>query len=229
MWPPGAMSISIYGVHLDLSARRYQLKRRAEQQAETRRRIIEAAIEQHTIGMRAATITAIAERAGVSRVTVYRHFPDELSLLLACTSTYTDAHPPPDPSTWASVEDPELRLGYALTDLYRYYAENELILSSGADAMPSRPALAQALEPFFAAIEAIQTTLSHGWPVDSSPGSLLAGALGHALDFSTWRSLHHQQGLTNDQAVTLMVSMVSSARDAALRRKRRAPTADGRR
>jgi AcrR family transcriptional regulator len=201
--------------------KRYQLKRRAERQADTRRRIIDAAIDQHMQGVRGATITAIAERAGVSRVTVYRHFPDELSLLVACTSTYNIANPLPDLTSWASVDDPERRLGFVLTDLYRYYAANERMLSGGADAIPTHPALAEALQPFFAAIGTVQVALSAGWPVDSSPGSLLAGALGHALDFSTWRSLRQQQGLTDDQAVTLMVAMVTSARDVALKRKQR--------
>ena len=210
-----------------MAPRRYELNRRAERQAATRQRIVEAAIELHqTIGASATTITAVAERAGVSRPTVYRHFPDEISLLVACTSLYGQRHPPPDPSSWVAVEDPELRLGFALTDLYGFYADNEPMFGSASDAMPTQPALAQALGPFFAAIAAIQKVLGVGWDVDASPGSLLAGALGHAVDFSTWRSLRHQQGLTNDQAVSLMVSMVTAVRDAAMRDEERSKLRD---
>jgi AcrR family transcriptional regulator len=206
----------------EMAPRMYELSRRAERQAATRQRIVEAALELHqTVGANATTITAVAERAGVSRPTVYRHFPDEISLLVACTSLYGQRNPPPNPSSWLSVEDPELRLGFALTELYGFYADNEPMFGSAADAMPSQPALAQALGPFFAAIDAIRQLLGAGWGVDASPGSLLAGALGHAVDFGSWRSLRHQQGLTNDQAVSLMVSMVTAVREAALRDKQR--------
>ena len=88
-------------------SRKYQLNKRAERQQETRRRIEAAAIALHEeVGGVAATITAIAERAGVSRLTVYRHFPDERSLLTACTGTYLAANPPPDPRDWARIPDP---------------------------------------------------------------------------------------------------------------------------
>ena len=67
-------------------ARTYTLKRRAEQQAETRRRIVEAAVELHgSVGPALTTISMVAERAGVQRHTLYAHFPDERSLFLACS------------------------------------------------------------------------------------------------------------------------------------------------
>ena len=87
--------------HHFLMARPYQLKRRAERQEMTRRRIIEAAIELHqTIGPAATTVSEIAERAQVGRVTVYRHFPDELTLARACSGLYFTRHPAPDPDRW---------------------------------------------------------------------------------------------------------------------------------
>ena len=49
------------------------------------------------LGPAKTTISAIAERAGVQRLTVYRHFPDERALLSACSSHYVVANPPPDP------------------------------------------------------------------------------------------------------------------------------------
>ena len=70
--------------------RRYTLKRRAELQAETRQRIVDAAVALHSsVGPAATTISAIAEHAGVERLTVYRHFPDELTLLRACSGKLT--------------------------------------------------------------------------------------------------------------------------------------------
>src|SRR3954454_8539339 len=91
--------------------RRYQQRKRAESQAQTRRRIAEAALELHgTVGPARTTISAIAERAGVRRATVYRHFPDERTLFEACSGLFAAANPPPDPARWASIADPEERL-----------------------------------------------------------------------------------------------------------------------
>jgi AcrR family transcriptional regulator len=68
---------------------KYKLKRRAERQEETRLRIARAAVELHgTVGPSKTTISALAEEAGVSRPTVYSHFPDELSLFKACSSLF---------------------------------------------------------------------------------------------------------------------------------------------
>ena len=92
--------------------RPYKLKRRAELQDETRQRIVDATIELHqTIGPTATTISEIADRAGVGRVTVYRHFPDELTLARACSGKYLQQHPPPDPERWR--RSPTLRIGSA--------------------------------------------------------------------------------------------------------------------
>ena len=76
------------------------------------------------LGPRATTISAIAEEAGVQRLTVYRHFPDETAVFQACTAHWLGLNPPPDPSGWAAIEDPLERLKAALTAFYRYYAAN---------------------------------------------------------------------------------------------------------
>ena len=78
--------------------RTYRLKRRAERQNETRERIVEAAVDLHTtLGPARTSILAIAERAGVERPTVYRHFPTTESLLTACTAHHWAQQPAPDP------------------------------------------------------------------------------------------------------------------------------------
>jgi len=192
--------------------RRYELKKRAEVQAETRRRIVDATIELHrTVGPLAATVAAIAERAGVSRLTVYRHFPEEVELLRACTSGYHLAHPPPDPTPWLAIDDPRRRLEVALRDLYAYFAANEPMLANGMDAYGVMPALQRALEPLLEGARRMQQLLSTGWGVDDKPGSMLSAAVGHAVAFPTWRALRHAQGLTNAQAVRLMVGLVASS------------------
>src|SRR6187549_1558951 len=96
-------------------ARTYTLKRRAEQQAETRKRIVEAAVELHgSIGPAATTISMVAERAGVQRHTFYAHFPDEWSLLLACSGLALERDPLPDAAPWRAIADPAERLSVGL-------------------------------------------------------------------------------------------------------------------
>jgi AcrR family transcriptional regulator len=190
------------------------MKRRAERRDETRRRIVDAAIHLHqTVGPVGASITAIARDAGVSRLTVYRHFPDEVSLLQACTSTYAVANPPPDVRELMAIQDPVQRLEVALQRLYGYYADNEAMLVNGAEAIPALPALAVALQPMFEGQRRLVELLASGWEVDGGPGTTLHGAIAHAIALPTWRSLRHEQGLSADQSVRLMVAMVRAAKD----------------
>src|SRR5688500_1785335 len=113
------------------TSRTYELKRRAERQQETRRRIVEAAVELHTtLGPSRTTVAAIAEGAGVTRPTVYAHFPDARSLLEACSGHVRAAVPPPDPTAWRSISDPGERLETALRELYGYYERLEPLLEN---------------------------------------------------------------------------------------------------
>ena len=99
--------------------RAYRKRRRAEQEEETRLRITEAAVDLHgSVGPARTTVSAIAERAGVQRATVYRHFPDEEALFAACSSHWAALNPPPDPAAWAEIADPDERLRRALSELY---------------------------------------------------------------------------------------------------------------
>src|SRR4249919_339286 len=103
-------------------ARKYELKQRAESLGATRDRIVEATVELHeSLGPAHTTISAIADRAGVQRLTVYRHFPDERTLFEACSGHWTARNPKPDPSRWAAVDDPEERLRIALSAIYAFY------------------------------------------------------------------------------------------------------------
>src|SRR5512133_1496021 len=102
--------------------RPYRMKKRAEAEEATRRRITESAVHLHgTVGPAHTTISALAEHAGVRRSTVYRHFPDEASLFAACTAHWMAENPVPDIGAWAAIEDPDARLRAALEALYPYY------------------------------------------------------------------------------------------------------------
>lgn len=129
--------------------RAYRLKERAQTEEETRLRIVEATVHLHqTVGDAQTTVSAIAKEAGVGRVTVYRHFPDERALLTGCTSHYFGQNPPPDPSFWADIADPAQRLETALHDLYAFYERDERMLARAEQDAPANPILAELLVPF---------------------------------------------------------------------------------
>lgn len=193
-------------------ARKYQLKQRAETQEVTRGRIVEAAIALHeSVGDAATTISAIAERAGVGRVTVYRHFPDERALLTACTGHYLALHPPPDPRPWRAIDDPGVRLQTGLGELYDYYQRTEAMMARADQDAPVNPVLAELLAPLAEYKAGLRAILASGWPTTESGQAMVSAAVGHALTFSTWRSLVREQGLNSEQAVALMCSFVQCA------------------
>src|SRR4051794_21865174 len=131
-----------------MATRKYQKKRRAEQQSETRRQIVEAVASLHgEIGPAQTTIKAIAERAGVERLTVYRHFADEGAIFAACDAHFKAETPPPDPAAWAGITDPAMRLRAALLAFYGYYRRGEDMIANAQRDAPQLPALAAVLAP----------------------------------------------------------------------------------
>jgi len=191
--------------------RKYQKKRRAEQQEETRQRIVEAMVALHReVGPARTTISAIAERAGVERLTVYRHFPDERSMFEACTTHYAIQVPGPDPSSWAGTEDPAERLRTALLAFYDYYRRSEDVLTHAARDVPQLPALAAALSPWAEFVGRVRESLLEGWNVPKPARARLVAAIAHALRFETWRSLARIEGLSDTEAADLMVTLVEA-------------------
>jgi AcrR family transcriptional regulator len=195
-------------------ARKYEQKRRAQLQEETRRRIAEAALQLHsTVGPAKTTVSAIAEKAGVQRQTFYRHFPDELSLFWACTSLARSKNPPPDPDPWAQIVAPEERLRVALAELYAYFRRRELILANVLrDAEGEAEVNAnvrEVLKPMAAHWEHMREVLCVGWEVpDGASEKLLRATIGVALDFRTWRMMVREQGLGDVEAIEVMARMV---------------------
>src|ERR671917_2911469 len=111
--------------------REHETGRRDRRRERMRQRIIEATVELHqTVGMARTTISAIADKAGVQRLTVYRHFPDERALFSACRGHYMAANPPPDAASWTQVADPEERLRRALAEVYAYHRRTEQMMSN---------------------------------------------------------------------------------------------------
>jgi AcrR family transcriptional regulator len=196
-----------------MAKRKYQLKRRAERQEATRQRIIEAAVELHeTVGGLNTTISAVAERAGVERLTVYRHFHDEWELARACVHHYYALYPQPDPGEWQSIDDPEMCLRTALSEIYAYHGRTEAMSASARMGAAVLPELHDILAPYFDHWLAIRDMLADKFQGDAEGRRLLWAAIGHAIDFGTWRSLVREQGLDEPQAVALMVGLVMGCR-----------------
>lgn len=193
--------------------RKYELKKRAAMQEQTRQRIVEAAVALHeTPGPARTTISAIAERAGVQRLTFYRHFPDEESLFRACTSHWYAKHPPPDPAGWGLVTDPSERLRLALMELYAYFRRGEPMLASASRDVPHVQVLAKVVAeietPYW---EQVRRTLAAGWAIEEERRAIVMAAVGHATTFQTWQSLVREHGLSDAQAVELMVCLARCA------------------
>jgi AcrR family transcriptional regulator len=191
--------------------RKYELKKRAAQMAETHLRITEAAIELHgTVGPARTTLSAVAERAGVERRTLYRHFPTEADLFVACSRHYFDANPWPDLGSWRAIRDPHQRLEHALHELYGYYERTEPMFSNVLRDAELVDVARDAVVPLHAYIEEAAEVLAVGRPVRGRRRQLLAGALRHALAFSTWRSLT-ASGVTRADAAMLVTALVDAA------------------
>jgi AcrR family transcriptional regulator len=194
-------------------ARRYELKERARSQEATRQRIVDATLALHReVGPARTTVAEVARRAGVGRVTVYNHFPDETSLLGACAEQWTAAHPPPDPAAWAAIENPAKRLRRALAELYAYFGENEAMLANITRDAPLVPALAEALDASGAADHrrAMREALLSDRRLKGGRGRRSRAAVGLALSFSTWDRLTGEQGLEDSDAVKLMVRAIEA-------------------
>ena len=189
------------------NSRPYELKKRAESLAETRERITEAAVELHgSVGPRFTTISGVAERAGVTRLTVYRHFPGDDDLFMACGTHWRAQHPRPNPQLWAQIGDPEARLTAALRDLYDWFGENSGMLGNvmrDLDVMPSFVA-----QWWTDSEAAMKEVLPPGWVSDRRQARRVVAAIGHATSFATWRSLVVEQRLRDREAVVLMVAFV---------------------
>jgi len=185
------------------------MRKRAERVEETKRRIVEAAVELHEkVGPARTSLSSIAERAGVERQTYYRHFPDERSLLAACSGLYMEQNPLPDAEAWRQIADPEQRLRHGLGQIYAYYEANEAMFGSvlrDAEVHEvTREVVTQRIAP---AVAELSAALAAGW----ARSRRTRAAIGLAISFQTWRSLVRESGLAGDQAAELMARVVRCA------------------
>jgi AcrR family transcriptional regulator len=191
--------------------RKYELKKRADDLAETHLRITEAAIELHgSVGPSRTTMSAVARRAGVERRTLYRHFPSEAELFAACSTHYFATNPWPDLGSWRAIADPQQRLGRALDELYAYYERTEPMFGNVLRDAEIVDFARNAAAPLQAYLEEAAETLLAGRPARGRSRQLLGGALRHAVAFPTWRSLT-ANGIGRSDAVKLATALVEAA------------------
>lgn len=197
-----------FGVHSCVVTRTYQKKKRAEREAETRQRIVEATVGLHTsVGPARTTISAIAEKAGVQRHTVYSHFPEEETLFAACTSHWASLHPFPRAELWEAAADPLQRLALALRHVWAWYADVESDLELFFRDAELVPAVRADTIAYAERLSAVADRLA----ADLEGSSFARAAVGHALAFETWRSLVRREGLATDAAVDAMLTLVERA------------------
>jgi AcrR family transcriptional regulator len=192
--------------------RKYTKRRRAESEQETRQRITEAAMNLHgSIGPAKTTISAVADRAGVQRATVYRHFPDEESLFTACSGHFAAMNPPPDLTAWGDEKDVDARLRRALTEMYSWYARTEPMLENVLRDAPRVPAMGAAVARRLAYLEMVIDAVLTGRRERGHARRRVKAAITHAFEFPTWQSLVRENGLKDAEAVSLMAAMVEAA------------------
>ncbi len=195
---------------IQMKPRKYTLKQRAEEQERTRARIVEAAMQLHgELGPRATSISAIAERAGVQRLTVYRHFPDDAALFRACSSHWIELNPPPDPAMWRGLTHARERTRAVLGALYAYYRRTA-DMWTGVHRDADLPAMQAPLSDFFAYLDGLAADLTAAWQPRGRKSKPLKAAARHAVEFGTWRSLQ-AHALGDAQAAELVTSWLAAS------------------
>ena len=183
------------------------MRRRAEQVDQTRQRIVEATVELHgSVGPAATTIAAIAQAAGVTRLTVYRHFPDEAALFGACSAHWISQQQLPDPAAWSGIGDPAARLRAGLADLYRFFRAGAGMLTCIYRDLAALPEEYQ--QGLRDQDTLLRDILAAPFGGAGDEHRRLHAVIGHAISFWTWRSLCLDQGLTDAEAVDAMTGMI---------------------
>lgn len=204
--------------------RPYVLRARAGRLAETRARIVEAMMRLHQeVGPRNATVSAIARRAGVERLTVYRHFRDEKAMFAACSNHYLELNPPPQPAAWADEADAGRRTQRGLEELYAFFSRTAPMFEKIYRDMGEYDSLQQIMDGFDAYLRNLAADLATAWRSDQRRARRSV-ILRHATKFATWQSLT-SDGVDNAQKVALMLEWLTA--EAAEPRDRKATASNG--
>lgn len=177
--------------------RNYVQTIRRERQDQTRLQIVEALVALHEeIGPRNTTVAAVAARAGVQRLTVYRHFENEGAMLQACSSHWSAQNPPPQQDAWNQIRGTEPRVRAALLAIANYYSENhKMLFKVYRDASEVKPlaAIINGFDSYFSRIA--DDLASH--IMKGKKNETLKSVARHLVRFSTWQSLSKEK-LSNE-------------------------------
>jgi AcrR family transcriptional regulator len=189
-------------------SREYRKRKRAESEERTKQRITEATMHLHEeVGPAKTTVSGIAERARVQRATVYRHFPDEEALISACSAHWISLNVPPDITAWGEIADPGERLEVGLSELYAWYERTQPMIEKLLRDRDSVAAIDERMAARDALLDAAAETLMRGRRERGARRRRARAAIGHAVEFETWRSLT-RQGLDRDEAITVIAGLV---------------------
>ena len=188
--------------------RSYVLRARGEQVAETRARIVEAIMQLHEeVGPRNTTVSAIADRAGVERLTVYRHFQDEAAMFAACSHRYLELNPPPDPSAWAGEVGPARRTRRGLEDLYAFFGRTSPMFEKIYRDVGEFESLKKIMDRFDAYLRNLADDLAAAWRPNRAAARRQT-ILRHAVKFATWQSFTFD-GVGDEQKIELILQWLS--------------------
>ena len=192
--------------------RRYEQRRRAEKQDETRQRIVDAAVGLHReIGPARTTMSAVAAQAGVQRNTLYRHFPDERSLLLACSAQHADDTPLPSTDAWLEIADPVARCRHGLAELYGHFESDEQMMAQVTRDAEVHPLVGEVSRLRFGGpFAAIREALLTAWP-EAQRSPEVAASVDLAVSFRSWQTLVRGSGMGGRAAADLMADAIASA------------------
>jgi AcrR family transcriptional regulator len=192
--------------------RRYRKKARADAEEATRLRITESAVALHgSVGPARTSISAVAEHAGVTRSTVYRHFPDEAALFDACSAHWSAHNPPPDLTEALGLEDPAERTREVLEAIYGWYSRNEQMLENLLRDEALVPVVAERFRVYHEFLASLREPLLGGRGLRGDARRRAEAGIGHALAFATWRSLVREQGLSDAETAALMTALADAA------------------
>ena len=189
-----------------MQKRKYTKNKRADQQEQTRERIVDAVVTLHEeLGPANTSIKAVAEKAGVQRLTVYRYFPDEASLFLACTSKWFGLNPPPHLTAWENIATAAERSYAALMAFNQYYRRTATMWKGVYRDIDDVQAMQKPMAQFEAYLDQQRDDLLAAWKAKGKKKQQLSLTLRHCLRFSTWQSLKAEK-LNDKQITELMIS-----------------------
>jgi AcrR family transcriptional regulator len=191
-----------------MSPRKYDMTRRASAAAQTRRRIVDAALELHgEQGIAATSWDDIAVRAGVGVGTVYRHFPSLDELVPACGEVTRQVVAAPDPesarSLFAGVDDPKERIERLAREAFAIYERGAPQLRAIRNEPDVHPDVAEAGHQVEASLAALVDAALEPFAATPADRAIVRAM----VDLNTWDAFN-AQAVGEAEAVTAIAEML---------------------